>query len=265
MKKRNDLNVIEVPIEDLIPYANNARTHSDEQIAQIASSIKEFGWTNPILIDADNGVIAGHGRLAAARKLKMDKIPAISLKDLSESQKKALIIADNKLALNSGWDDKLLKIELSELKDLNYEMKLTGFSDDELAEIFGAAESDETDDDVYSKKTDAPTYTPSDEKPPIVELYDEERYQKLVAEIRAADLSAEDQDFLLLAAARHVAFNYEKIADYYAHATPELQALMENSALVIIDFNKAIELGYVALSEKINKLYSKDYPNEAQD
>jgi len=126
------LQIIEVPIEDLIPYVNNARTHSDEQVAQIAASIREFGWTNPILIDGKNGIIAGHGRLAAARKLKMDAIPAIQLDGLSEAQKKALILADNKLALNSGWDDDLLRLEIESLQEENFNIELIGFDVAEL-------------------------------------------------------------------------------------------------------------------------------------
>ncbi|HRH92820.1 MAG TPA: DNA methyltransferase [Agitococcus sp.] len=120
-------------IKDLIPYCNNSRTHSDEQVLQIASSIKEFGFTNPVLIDGQGGIIAGHGRIMAAQKLKMDEVPTITLSDLSEAQKKAYIIADNKLALNSGWDDELLKIELEQLKELDFDLGLIGFSDDELA------------------------------------------------------------------------------------------------------------------------------------
>lgn len=126
------LQIIEVPIEDLIPYVNNARTHSEEQVAQIAASIREFGWTNPILIDGENGIIAGHGRLAAARKLKMDAIPAIQLDGLSETQKKALILADNKLALNSGWDDDLLRLEIESLQEENFNIELIGFNVAEL-------------------------------------------------------------------------------------------------------------------------------------
>ncbi len=126
------MQIIEFEIEKLIPYARNARTHSDEQIAQIAASIKEFGWTNPILIDEKSGIIAGHGRLAAARKLGMTKIPVIELTHLSEIQKKALIIADNKLALNSGWDNQMLSIELEELKLNGFDLDITGFDLDEL-------------------------------------------------------------------------------------------------------------------------------------
>lgn len=124
-------------IKDLIPYCNNSRTHSDEQVQQIASSIKEFGFTNPVLIDDQGGIIAGHGRIMAAQKLKMDEVPTITLSDLSEAQKKAYIIADNKLALNSGWDDELLKIELEQLKELDFDLGLIGFSDDELALLMG--------------------------------------------------------------------------------------------------------------------------------
>lgn len=137
------LTVIEVPIEELIPYVNNARTHSDEQVAQIAASIKEFGWTNPILIDGDNGIIAGHGRLAAARKLKMKAIPAIQLDGLSEAQKKALILADNKLALNSGWDYDLLKVELNQLSDIGYDLEMIGFDANELTAIMFGDELEE--------------------------------------------------------------------------------------------------------------------------
>lgn len=123
------------PIKDLIPYVNNSRTHSDEQVAQIAASIKEFGWTNPILVDGSNGIIAGHGRLSAARKLGMDSIPVIELSYLSETQKKALIIADNKLALNAGWDTTTLSLELEALQETDFDLSLLGFSDKELNEL----------------------------------------------------------------------------------------------------------------------------------
>jgi len=105
-------------IDKLIPYVNNSRTHSDEQVAQIAASIKEFGWTNPVLVDGENGIIAGHGRVLAARKLGLDQIPCIELSHLSEAQRKAYILADNKLAENAGWDTDLLSLELGALADL---------------------------------------------------------------------------------------------------------------------------------------------------
>tara|TARA_R110000868_G_scaffold28088_4_gene105691 strand:+ start:16534 stop:17736 length:1203 start_codon:yes stop_codon:yes gene_type:complete len=122
-------------LSELIPYINNSRKHSDDQVTQIAASIKEFGWTNPILVDGDNGIIAGHGRIMAAKKLNMTEVPVIELAHLSKEQRKALIIADNKLALNSDWDSNLLAIELKDLQDLGFDLNLTGFDADELANI----------------------------------------------------------------------------------------------------------------------------------
>ena len=126
------MQIIQRKVEDLIPYVNNSRTHSDEQIAQIAASIKEFGWTNPILIDGDNGIIAGHGRIMAARKLKYKQVPTIELKDLTETQRKAYIIADNRLALNAGWDNEMLTIELNDLLADGFALELLGFDPKEI-------------------------------------------------------------------------------------------------------------------------------------
>ena len=119
-------------VAKLIPYAANSRTHSDAQVAQIAASIKEFGWTNPILVDGDNGIIAGHGRLLAARKLGFKEVPTIELKDLTETQKKAYIIADNRLALNAGWDNEMLTIELNDLLADGFALEVLGFDPKEL-------------------------------------------------------------------------------------------------------------------------------------
>lgn len=124
-----------INIEKLIPYARNSRTHSDEQVAQIAASIKEFGFTNPVLIDADGGIIAGHGRVMAARKLGIEIIPCIELAHLTETQKKAYVIADNKLALNAGWDEELLRLEFDELEQAGFDLELTGFSLDEIGAL----------------------------------------------------------------------------------------------------------------------------------
>jgi DNA modification methylase len=135
------------PAAGLIPYARNARTHSEAQVAQIAASIREFGWTNPILVDADNGVIAGHGRLLAARKLGIADVPVIVLAGLSEAQKRALVIADNKLAMNAGWDSDLLAIELGDLQGLGFDLALTGFGEDELLALMSPGNAGLTDPD----------------------------------------------------------------------------------------------------------------------
>lgn len=124
-----------ISVSDLIPYANNSRTHSDEQVLQIASSIKEFGFINPVIIDGENGIIAGHGRVMAAKKLGLMDVPCVDASHLSEAQKKAYIIADNKLALNAGWDDDILRVELDMLTELDFDLSLTGFSDEELQAI----------------------------------------------------------------------------------------------------------------------------------
>lgn len=119
-------------VDELIPYVCNSRTHSDEQVAQIAASIKEFGWTNPILVDGEGVIIAGHGRLMAARKLGYEEVPTIELRDLTEAQKKAYVIADNRLALNAGWDNEMLTLELGELAAEGYDLDLLGFDTKEL-------------------------------------------------------------------------------------------------------------------------------------
>lgn len=122
-------------VSELLPYARNARTHSDEQVSQLAASIKEFGFNNPVAIDADGMILCGHGRVMAAQKLHMAEVPTVCLSHLSETQVKAYILADNKLALNAGWDNDMLKVELEDLKDSDFDLNLTGFSDDELKDI----------------------------------------------------------------------------------------------------------------------------------
>jgi ParB-like chromosome segregation protein Spo0J len=120
----------------LTPYARNSRTHSDNQVAQIAASIKEWGFTTPVLIEPDGGIIAGHGRVMAAQRLGLDEVPVVIAEGWTEAQKRAYVIADNKLALNSGWDDQLLKIEMDELAGLDFDLTLTGFEVGEMAALF---------------------------------------------------------------------------------------------------------------------------------
>lgn len=121
-----------ININKLIPYANNARTHSDEQIKQIQSSLREFGFVNPVLIDKNYGIIAGHGRIEAAKREGITEVPCVMVEHFTEAQKKAYIIADNKLALNAGWDMEMLKIELEELREFDFDISLTGFSDEDF-------------------------------------------------------------------------------------------------------------------------------------
>lgn len=142
-------------VTELVPYARNSRTHSDEQIAQIAASIREFGWTNPVLVDKNNTIIAGHGRVLAARRLGLDEVPTLSLEHLTDAQVRAYVIADNKLALNAGWDDQLLASELEALKQEGFELGVVGFTEQELEELRTFAEENEKEEVVkYSTELD---------------------------------------------------------------------------------------------------------------
>lgn len=131
------MQIEQIAISELIPYARNSRTHSDEQVAQIAASIREFGFTNPVLIDAQGGIIAGHGRVLAARKLQLAEVPCLRLLHLTETQKRAYVIADNKLALNAGWDADLLQLELADLHEADFDMDLLGFDAADLSIAMG--------------------------------------------------------------------------------------------------------------------------------
>lgn len=240
-------------IDDLKPYEKNAKIHDEIQIAKIANSINTFGFRQAVLVDGDGTIIVGHGRVAAAKKLGITEIrnvgfarkgdqfvPYQIIDDLTPDQIKAYRIADNKLN-ESDWDMALID---SELATLSTELQeLTGFT---IEDLEGADQDAE-----YSSKIEAPIYEPKNEKPPIAELVEIEKVDQLISEIESAKISKEDKEFLKFAARRHYVFNYEKIADYYAHSSDEVKKLMEKSALVIIDWEKAIEYGYVQLSEKI--------------
>ena len=159
------LNVEYRKVETLIPYCRNARTHSEAQVAQLAASIVEYGWTNPVLVDGDNGVISGHGRLLGARKLGLAEVPVIELAHLTPTQKRAYILADNQLALNAGWDEKLLALELAELSDSGYDLELTGFDADELADLMVGEETTTegaTDEDAAPEAGGPVVSTPGD-------------------------------------------------------------------------------------------------------
>ena len=148
------------PVADLIPYARNARQHSDAQVAQIAASIREFGFLNPVIVDGDNGIIAGHGRVMAARKLGMDSVPTVEASHLTEAQKRAYILADNKLALNAEWDEDLLRIELGDIDASGFDLELTGFELSEVENLtvgdIPESSSQEIDPDDYEMNTRCP-------------------------------------------------------------------------------------------------------------
>ena len=146
-------------VNNLIPYIRNARTHSESQIAQIAASIKEFGFLSPILIAEDNTILAGHGRLAAAQKLGLKQVPCVKENHLTETQRRAYIIADNRLSLNAGWDDEMLAIELSELQGVDFDLDLLGFDESELASIFEDGKEVEDDDFDVTEELNKPSFS----------------------------------------------------------------------------------------------------------
>lgn len=244
-----------VSIEKLKAYDRNARTHSFEQVAQIAASMVEFGFTNPVLIDTRGTIVAGHGRVMAARKLKMEMIPCIRLGHLTPSQVRAYVIADNKLAMNAGWDEKMLAAELATLREDGFEMDLVGFSGDELTDLIGSLNGEA--EDTYSTKIKGLIYEITGEKPTLNQMIDTSKASNLISEIESSDIDPEAKSLLLAATNRHVVFNYGSIAEYYAHAPTEVQKLMERSALVVVDMDSAIENGYVEMSKTIEEIQKR--------
>lgn len=233
------LNVEYRSIGDVLPYEKNPR-NNDEAVQAVAESIREFGFRIPIVITSDNVIVAGHTRVKAAKKLGLEEIPCITADDLSEEQIKAFRLADNKSAEIATWNEELLQEELNGILDID--MSLFGFDD---AETYFA---DEMTDNTYTMKLNIPQYEITGECPEISKMLDTGKADELIAEIEKAEgVSREEKEFLIQAARRHNVFNYRDIAEYYAHAIPEMQRLMEKSALVIIDVDNAIANGYASL------------------
>ena len=195
--------------------------------------------------------MAGHTRLKAAEQLGMDEVPTICADDLTEDQIRAFRLADNKTAEIAEWDFSALDEELEELG--HFDMERFGFE---------FPPDDEPEEEKYTEKTDIPQYEVVGEKPEIEELVDEEKTNELLEEIENSSLGSKEKQFLRKAAQRHLAFNYKKVAEYYAQAEEEMQKLMERSALVIIDYNDAIMNGYTKLSATIKKMLEAEKTKE---
>lgn len=233
------LQVVYRKVDEIIPYEKNPRLN-DEAVEPVAESIKEFGFKIPIVLSSDGVIVAGHTRIKAAKKLGIEEIPCIIADDLTEEQVKAFRLADNKSAEIAQWDEELLQSELSEILDIDMSLFGFGGGEDDFA--------DELPDDTYTMKTNIPQYEITGDCPEISEMLDTEKADDLIKEISQAEgITPEEREFLIQAARRHNVFNYRNIAEYYAHATPEMQRLMEKSALVIIDMNDAIANGYATL------------------
>lgn len=246
-----------VKIDDIKPYEKNAKLHPDEQIEQIKKSIEEFGMNDPIAIWKDE-IVEGHGRLMACKKLNFKEIPIIRLDHLTDEQRRAYILAHNKLTMNTDFDIKILNEELDNILNINME----DFGFDLNVDLNNDAESNPLTDEKYTTKVDIPQYEITGEEPSINELIDETKNNELIDKIKKSNVTEEQKKFLINAAHRHNVFNYSKIAEYYAHQDKEMQELMEDSALVIIDFDDAIKNGYVQLRSEILSLEEQEYEDE---
>lgn len=236
------MEVREIAVKNLVPYGKNPRKN-DDAVEFVAKSIKEFGFKVPLVIDSKNVIVAGHTRYKAAKKLKLEHVPCIIADDLTPEQIKAFRLIDNKTAEFSTWDDDLLGEELNGI--INIDMAAFGFS------FFDDTETIEP---KYSQKTNIPQYQITGDCPSLEDMFDTGKSDGLIEEIQASSVSSDEKAFLIEAAKRHTVFNYRNIAEYYAHASAEMQRLMEKSALVIIDIDDAIANGYTELTETINKI-----------
>jgi hypothetical protein len=243
-------------IDKVIPYARNPRKN-DNGVAKVAASLKEYGFRQPIVVDADGVVIVGHTRLKAAQQLGMDKVPVHVATGLTANQVKAYRIADNRVAEESEWDEELLSLEMSDLREVGFDLNLTGFDGDGIEKALNPDEPGISD-GTYTRKVEAPKYEITGEKPPVECLFNKQRYDQLIADVEASDIPDDHKQFLKYAASRHIIFDYQSIAEFYAHADAKVQKLMEDSALIIIDFGRAIELGFVKLADEVKQQYTKD-------
>lgn len=240
------MNIEKININDIKKNKENPRVITDEKYKKLLQSIKDFPEmleARPLVIDENNIVLGGNMRLKACKEAGLKEVPVIKWTDLSDAKKKEFIVKDN---LGYGdWDWDVFKVD--------WDFSLL---DDWGLDVPGQSNGDG--ENPYTSKIEAPIYEPGEIKPTELECYDTIKWRELCDEIERSGVSDSEKEFLKMAATRHIKFNYRKIADLYAHSSAEMQGLMENSALVIIDFNKAIELGYVSISEKIIKKYNGD-------
>lgn len=240
-------------ITDLRPAEYNPRKRlhpGDEEYERLKRSIETFGYVDPIIINADGTVIGGHQRLFVLQDLGYLEAD-VSVVSLSKADEKALNIALNKIS--GEWDEEKLAAIFAELNADGYDTTVTGFERNEISDILSGIVSEETEiSEQYSKKVEAPIYEVTGETPEVHQLFDRGKYISLLDDIeRDTTISEEEREFLCLAASRHIVFDYRNIAEYYAAAGPEMQGLMEDSALVVIDFDDAIANGYVKLKSGI--------------
>lgn len=247
--------IVTLKLEQIIPYDRNPRKN-DAAVDDVAESIRQVGYRQRIIVDENNVILAGHTRLKALKKLGWKEVEVQRELDMTEEQKRKYRILDNKVAEKAEWDYDLLDIELEDLDFDNYDF---GF---EELDIDFPEEPEEADDGKYTDVVNIPHYEPSGDCPEIGELVDLAKYEDLTNRIEKAELPNDIKQFLKIAAARHIGFNYKRIADFYAHQDAEVQKMMEESALVIIDVDDAIANGYALLSKTIDEMIEEDDDEE---
>jgi ParB-like chromosome segregation protein Spo0J len=250
-------------IADLSEDPANARKHGPTNLEAIKASLRAYGQRKPIVVTESGVVLAGNGTLRAAKALGWTDIATVPA-DLDGVEARGFAIADNRTAELAEWDEDVLAATLSAIGDESPEvLAATGFSDADVREILEGLEggSKGTGEGAYTQKVERPVYEPSGPAPAVGEMFDRTRADELAREIGEADLPDDVRAFLLEAARRHVVFRYDRIANFYAHAGPDLQRLMERSALVIVDFDDAIASGFVRLNARVDEQFGKDYPD----
>lgn len=238
------MTINKINIEEVKLNQNNPRIIKDDKFKKLVKSIKEFPQMlniRPIVVDENNIVLGGNMRLKACKEAGLKEVPIIKASELTEEQKKEFIVKDN---LGYGeWD---------------YELLLEYWKKEDLVD-WGMDIPKNSTLDEYTKKIEIPLYEPSDIKPFINDLYNTDKYDELINDIDNSNIDDKEKSFLKIAATRHIIFNYDMIADYYSNSNKDIQELMEKSALVLVDFNKAIEYGFIKLTDDIKKQYSDEY------
>lgn len=244
-------------IADLSHDPANARKHNPRNIDAIKASLRTFGQQKPIVVTPANVVLAGNGTLEAARDIGWDEINVV-VSDLSGAEQRAFAIADNRTAELAEWDEDVLTALLSSIQDEDETLAMAvGFTEDEIKGLLDGLGLDGQGSGLADRPklvVESPVYKPTGVKPPIEALYDITKTRALLQEINATEIDSDAKAFLIAAAHRHTRFNYAQIAEWYCHSSPVVQRLMERSALIIVDFNQAIESGFVRVCERLRQL-----------
>lgn len=240
------MELVTIPLDKIRPYERNPRKN-DEAVAAVMESIKQCTYVAPIIVDENNVILAGHTRYKALKKLGKTEAEVIVKSGLSDEQKRKYRLLDNKTNELAEWDFEMLADELEGLDFGN------------IAIDWGIGKHSANEEPFYTQKMQIPQYTPSDNPPDIEDCYDKTKYEEILEKINASNVGEQEKQMLIFAAARHLRFDYKKIADYYASASNEMQELMEDSALVIIDINDAIAKGFAVLQAKLLDMAREDF------